>query len=527
LEGGEFEEKLITLNEEVNMEKKRLALFFTLFLVVTILPLTYSDSTAEQTKKYGGTFIFVDPRGPTRTLGWFAEPGAMIAMPGHPTLESLLDCDLSGNFSPKLATDWNVASDLKSVTLKIRQGVKFHDGSDLTGEVVKWNFDQLLNAKLGPYREWESIDLIDDYTIKINVKTYENTILNTLASAFILSKKAFDEKGKEWCRWNPTGTGPFKFVSFERDVGVKYTKFEDYWQKGKPYVDAIEFHTIADPMTRSAAFLAGDADAVGGDLTKIEYDLVQKGYKVDKVEAGAVCMVPDSKNPDSPFFNIKVREAIDHAIDAAAIVKARGFGWYRVVDQFCAPGHSAYDNSLPGRKYNPEKARQLLAEAGYPNGFKTKIIADSASTDKEAVTAIQGYLSKVGIEAKLDYIDIRTYISYRTGGWNNALLTGAYGFDANLNNSFERYWSQDSAHCPSMLKTDEFQKLFLDSKHSKEFNPEKMKKAVKYLYDNALVLPLYTITRGHVLKPYVNDTGFYSKQTWPGWEPANVWLDKK
>jgi ABC-type transport system substrate-binding protein len=439
---------------------------------------------------------------------------------------TLLDCDVNGKFSPELATEWKLSDDLKSLTLKIRKGVKFHDGSMLTGKVVKWNFDIMLEAGLSTYEQLESVDLIDDYTVRFNFKTYENTFLNRLASALMVSKETFDKMGEEYLQWNPVGTGPFKFVSFARDVGVKYVKFDDYWEKGKPYIDSMEFQVITDPMTRSAAFQAGAMDADSCDFTKIEYDLVQMGNKYESCISGAVCMIGDSDNPDSPFSKLKVRQALDYAVNKEAIVKARGFGWYTPIDQYCPTAHPAYIDDIPGRKYNPEKARQLLAEAGYPNGFKTKLIVDSASTDKEAVTAVQGYLSKVGIQAQLDYIDIRTYLNFRSGGWKNALLTGAYGFDANLNSSFSRYFVRDSGWCPSMLKTDEFQKYFNDSLHSASFEPALAQKMIRYLYDNALVIPIYQITRGAVLKNYVHDGAFYSKQAWPGWEPENIWLDK-
>ena len=384
----------------------------------------------------------------------------------------------------------------------------------------------MIEAGIGYYNQWDSVDLIDDYTIRINFKTYENTALNRVASTLMVSKETYDKKGEEYLQWNPVGTGPFKFVSFERDVGIKYVKFNDYWQKGKPYIDSMEFRFIADPMTRSAAFQVGDIDADSCDFTKIEYDLAQKGNKYESMTSGVVCMIPDSKNPDSPFSKLKVRQALDYAVNKEAIVKARGFGWFKALDQYCPEGHPAYVKDITGRKYDPEKARQLLAEAGYPDGFKTKLIVDGGSTDKEAVTAIQGYLSKVGIQAQLDYLDVRTYVNFRRNGWNNGILTGAYGFDANLNSSFARGFSQTTDSTRSMLKTDEFENYFNDSLHSASFEPALAQKMIRYLYDNALVLPVYSIARGVILKDYVYDGGFYSQQVWPYWEPANLWLDK-
>jgi len=483
--------------------------------------------------QYGGVFRIIDPRAPSTTLGWFAEAGASGGIWSFPALEPLIRCTWQGEFSPFLATDWKVADDLKSITLTLREGVKFHDGSDFNAEVAKWNFDVMIEAKLGSYKEIDSVEALDDYTIRLNLNKYSNSILNTLGATYMLSKKAFDDHGKEWMRWNPVGTGPFKFVSFERDTSIKYTRFDGYWgvdDKGNklPYLDGVEEYFISDPMTKSAAFEEGEADATGGDLTKMEYDLLQKNsaYYLESEYTGAVCLVPDSKNPDSPFANLKVREAIDYAIDREAIVDTRGFGFWKVTYQFANPDSASYAPGLEHRIYDPDKAKALLAEAGYPNGFQTKLIADNASTDKDAVVAIQGFLAEIGINAQIDYVDFATYSQYRTGGWNNAMLVGAVGFDANLNNSIERYWSQTAALFPSVAKSDEMQQMYLESRAAREYTPALMQKVLQHMHDNALVIPVYCITRGQVIQPYVHDTRMYDYQAWPGWDPARTWISK-
>jgi peptide/nickel transport system substrate-binding protein len=498
----------------------------------TTAPKPTTAPAASPTPKYGGVFKFVDPRAPSTTLGWFAEAGAQGGMWSPPMLESFMECDINNKFSPMLATNWEVAPDLKSITLTLRKGVKFHDGSDFNAEVAKWNLDQLIAAKVSVnYNNIASVDIIDDYTIRLNLSKYQNSMLNTLAATMIISKAAFDSKGKEWLRWNPVGTGPFKFVSFERDVVIKYTKFDNYWRKDSqgnklPYLDGIEMYFVADPVTMSAAYEAGEFYAMGGDLSSVHYDLQQKGNNIVSCYAGAYVLTPDSKNADSPWSNLKVRQALDYAIDRDALVKARGFGFWTTIYQFANPGTPAYIADLQNRSYNPDKAKQLLAEAGYPNGFQTKIYADVASSDKDAVTAIQAYMGKVGIQAELNILDFASYGNYRTKGWNNAVLAGMVGFDANLNNSMDRYWVKSSAMFPSVDKTDELQNLHLASVAAKDFDPALEQKVIRYLYDNALCLPLWAGSRGDVIKPFVKDTGFYTLQTWTGWKPYQTWLDK-
>ena len=442
-------------------------------------------------------------------------------------LETFMECDVNGNFTPMLATKWDVAPDLKSVTLTLRKGVKFHDGSDFNAAVAKWNLDQMINAKVSVnYTNISSVDVIDDSTIRLNLTRYQNSLLNTLAACYIVSKAAFDAKGKDGTRWNPVGTGPFKFVSYQQDTVAKYTKFDNYWQTGKPYLDGVEMYFVVDQQTMSIGFQGGQYDAFGGDLSSIHYDMQQKGSPIIKVNAGAYCLVPDSKNADSPFAKLQVRQALDYAIDRDSITKARGFGFWSPVFQFANPGTPSYISNLQNRSYNVAKAKQLLSDAGYPSGFKTSIFADAASSDKDAVTAIQANLKDVGIDAEVNMLNFSGYGNYRTNGWKNGMLAGMVGFDANLNNSIDRYYAQTSPMFPSINKTDELQSLHLASLATKDFSPAAMQKVIQFLYDNALIAPLWAGARGDVVKPYVKDSGLYTQQTWVGWKPYQTWLDK-
>jgi peptide/nickel transport system substrate-binding protein len=486
-----------------------------------------SQTSATPQPKSGGTFKFADPRAPGTTLGYFFEAGAQGGMWTPPVLENLIEVDVNYNHIPKLATSWEVSDDLKTVTFHLRQGVKFHDGSDFNADVAKWNFEQLMAAKVSySIQGITSIDKIDDYTIRMNLSRYQNTFIASVGNYSMTSKAAYDSKGKDWVRWNPVGTGPFKFESFQRDVNIKYTKFNDYWQKGRPYLDAVEMVFVADPTTMSNSFLAGEVDAFGGDLSSIHFDVQQKGYPVVKYYAGGYCLMPDSKNTDSPWSNLKVRQALEYAIDRDSLVKTRGFGYWQAINQFAVPNTPSYITDLPTRSFDPAKAKQLLTEAGYPNGFKTKIIADVASTDRDAITAIQSYLKAVGIDAELNIIDNAGYGNYRSKGWNNGLMAGMVGWGANITGSIDSYFAQNATFFPSLIKSDELQALHVASLSSKAYDPELAKKEVRYLYDNAIVAPLWAGSRGDVLQKYVRDTGFYTGSAWTAWRPFNTWLDK-
>jgi peptide/nickel transport system substrate-binding protein len=250
----------------------------------TTAPTTTKPAPTSVTPKYGGTLKYGDPFFPASNIGWGPNPSW-----GGPTatifLETLVKCDKNGVIQPNLATKWEVASDRKSIMLTLRQGVKFHDGSDWNATVAKWNLDVMIAAKKGDFAYASSVDILDNYTVRLNMNTFSNAFFTTLGGTFMVSKAAYDAHGgnkeaEAWMAINPVGTGPFKLDNFKPGVSIKGVKFDGYWQKGLPYLDAIEMYGIGDPMTRTSSFQAGEVDMIAGDLTKVEYDLQQKGGSV-------------------------------------------------------------------------------------------------------------------------------------------------------------------------------------------------------------------------------------------------------
>jgi peptide/nickel transport system substrate-binding protein len=487
---------------------------------------TSTGTAATKTPKSGGTFKFADPRGPSTTLGWFAESGAQGGMWTGPTFESMMEIDMNNNLLPMLATDWKVSDDLKTVTLTLRKGVKFHDGSDFNAAVAKWNFDQMIAAKVGVvYSYMTAVETPDDYTLKITLSQYNNTIINTIGGLNMMSKAAFDSKGKEWMRWNPVGTGAFKFVSFQRDVSIKMVKNTNYWRPGMPYLDSIEMFWVPDATTMVTAYIAGDYDSIGGDLLNTFAEQM-KGSNFIRGYSGIFTLAPDSKNTDSPWSNLRVRQALNYAVDKNAIAKARGFGFWTPVNQFANPDTTAYNKNLPDRAFDPAKAKQLLADAGYPNGFSTKLLVDGTSSDKDAVTAIQANMNAVGIKTELNLLDFASYGNFRTKGWNNAVLAGMAGFFANHNQITDFYWAQTATFYPSVAKSDTLQQLHLASLNNKTYDPLLYHKVAQYEVDNEMMLPLWGSARMEAQKPYVQGSDFYKLSAWPGWRPYQTWLDK-
>jgi peptide/nickel transport system substrate-binding protein len=321
---------------------------------------------------------------------------------GWPANELLCVFDETGTVVPNVATGWKWSADHLTLDITLPQTkIKFHDGTDFNAQAVKFNHDLLMTVPGKPSMgNVTSVEVIDDYTVRWHLSQYDNIAVVDLATeaGVVQSPTAIKTYGQDYFYANSVGIGPFKCVSSVRDVSVKYEKFADYWRPGKPYLDGIQFTFIADPVTAKLAFLGGEGQLFG-DVSAVDAaDLMKKGnYQVSVAPNQMVSLAPDSINPKSPFADIRVRRALGYAVDAKAIVDAVSYGFFPTANQASFPGVWSYNKNVVGFNYDPAKAKALLAEAGYPNGFKTKLTYMTGLSDvATAVVAAQRYLAEVG-----------------------------------------------------------------------------------------------------------------------------------
>jgi peptide/nickel transport system substrate-binding protein len=373
----------LTINKESVMMKRQGIQRECIGAFIVVLLLFFTGVQAADQPQYGGTVRIIDVAEGAQPIG---APWEVLGVESDlikPVIETLIREDIKGGYHPWLATSWKVDMAKHTITLPLRKGVKFHDGTDFNAVSAKWNIDQMIKAKT--VKGFLSVDVVDNYTIRINVEKYQNNFLSFLSASYggaMVSPANYEKNGVEIAKWHPVGTGPFKFASFERGSKLSYTKWDGYWQKGKPYLDRIEYLFIRDPMTQQAAMRTSGPDKVqvlyvnSGEQAAM---MKGQGFKIISGFVGATSLIPDSMNADSPLSNRKVREAISLAIDREAIVKARGFGFWSPTMQIPSPQNPGYIASLGSGQYDPKKAKQLLAEAGYPSGFKIKLILQPLS----------------------------------------------------------------------------------------------------------------------------------------------------
>jgi peptide/nickel transport system substrate-binding protein len=498
----------------------------------TVPAITTSAPAAKQ--QYGGALkilippVFLNIGYPPRAVPGF-NPFQVAG-----TIETLLQADEQGNPIPNLASSWKISDDRLSLTLNLRQGIKFHDGTVLDAKAAKWCMETLSKEQPAELNTMKSIDVIDDYTVKVNFKNLDNLMVNyfLLKPGNMISPTAVQKNGADWAMINPVGTGPFKFTGYQRDVYLRMLeKNTDYWQTGKPYVNSIEVIFIADAMTRKTAFQSGAGQVITGLTPRDANELSKTGlYKILTSPSSIFSLMLDSVNPDTPFYNVKVRQAFAYAIDKKAICDTFGYGYLNPSNQIGYPGSPMYNPDIKGYPYDVAKAKALLAEAGYPNGFKTTINYSTGAYD-DVYLAIQSYLAKVGIEAQLNKAETAKIQDLSSNGWKNGTVTNspymAVGYPNAKTIAF--YYSPRSPFGKSVLRPDEVETLYQAavSAPTKEEMVKNTQEINRLLIDKYCVeVPIFVSPNIGAKDPSLRDDKIFDP--WQEmWRPADAWLEKK
>jgi peptide/nickel transport system substrate-binding protein len=493
----------------------------------TTTPTTTPSATPTQTAgpKYGGTFILILNGSPGGNVGWPHEFMGNDSTTPQMIYEGLMRGLADSTYEPMLATDWKLAEDKLSATYTIRKGVKFHDGTDLDANAVKFNFDAAIENNRQFY--WDSVEVLDDYTVKVNFKEYRNGILFSPGNTSIASPTAAQKGGNlDYIRKNPCGTGPFEFVSFQQDQSFVAKKNPNYWIEGLPYLDEIKIIYVVDPMTQKAAMQGGEADGLPVELGRLAKDYVDLGFKVMTQHQAVFTLFFDTNNEASPFRDQRVREAVEYAINREEIAEGLGYGLFLPIKNVIARDNVAYtEENITYRAYDPDKARALLEEAGYANGFMTQL-TPHINSDKDINLAIKQYLDDVGIKTTLNYVTDTQYIELRFGKFEGMMLEPFAGF-ANFGMTLGMYLDQHSIFFGTMNKPDELQ-AFIDEIAHSDIYPDigLIQDTVRYIHKNALLVPVHDGGMGYALSDRIGglDDAFLTLSFPPFFVAEYLWV---
>jgi ABC-type transport system substrate-binding protein len=331
--------------------------------------------------------------------------------------ENLVKFDPKLNLVPGLAEKWEQAQDGMSWTFFLRKGVKFHDGTPFNAEAVKYFIDRMIGpekpSRAGLYAPLvDSATVVDEYTVKVNMKAPFAFLLNNIAhsASGIVSPTAHKAMGKDIAR-KPVGTGPFKFVEWVHGDHLTLTRNDDYWG-GKPKLEKIVVKTVKEDSARVMMLQSGDAQLAvrlpSEDIPRLEKDA---SIQLDSTETLRVLYI-GFNCAKKPFSDERVRQAFNLAMDRESIVKNIYQGRAMAASNIVAPLTTGYFPLAP-YPHDPEKAKKLLAEAGFPNGLKAKFISPQGRYPKdfEMAQALQQQWKKAGIDVSLDTMEWAAYLA--------------------------------------------------------------------------------------------------------------------
>lgn len=409
---------------------------------------------------------------------------------------------------PDIAEKWDVASDGKTFTFYLRKGVKFHNGREVEAKDFKYSFERILapgNASpfVGRYKdivgaqemldgkvkELAGVTVPDKYTLKIALTRPNPIFLMTLTgtSASVVPREEVEKLGKEFGS-KPVGSGPFVFQSWKKDDRIIVKTNDVYW-RGRPKIDGVEFRVLPEASTKEAELLAGNLDYI------ILYDAQYRKYSQDPKWKQYLMEVPElftrhiGFNTSKPPFDKKeVRQAFNYAIDKEAIIKNVLGGKAFTATGVLPPSNPGFNPELKGYTYNPEKAKELLAKAGFPNGFEAEILCtDNPSWGLPAVEAAMQYLSKVGIKLKPNVMDANTMTARLREGNFQAYMYSVGGEAHPLDYIYYRFHSKNATGNYMKYNNQDVDRLLDEAMASTDWNTmvKKVQEAEKIITDDA------------------------------------------
>nr|WP_232336788.1 ABC transporter substrate-binding protein [Planococcus lenghuensis] len=414
-----------------------------------------------------------------------------------------------------LAESWEISEDGLTYTFDLREGVLFHDGTEFDANAVVANFERWAagDADSAPYYSSmfggyagepghiiESVTAVEDHVVEFKLTRPSAPFLKNLAmSPFgIASPTAFEELGEEFGN-NPVGTGPFQFVEWQRNDTVTVERFEDYWQEGLPNLERIIFRAIPDNSARLNSLLSGEIDLADGinpaDAATIADEPELQLWERPSMNIGYLGFTTTREPFDDPL----VRQALSYAIDKQAIVDAFFEGYAETAKNPLPPVISGYNDEIEDYTYNPEKAKELLAAAGYPDGFEMELWAMPVPRPympdgQKVAEAIQANLADVGVTAEIVSFEWATYLEKAKNGEADAFLLGWTGDNGDADNFLYVLLDQDNigSNNYTRYENQELHDILIEAQTEtdEEARAELYRQAQEIIHEDAPMVPL-------------------------------------
>lgn len=455
--------------------------------------------------------------------------------------ESLLAHDAKGNIHPFLAESWEISRDGRLYTFRLRKGIKFHNGQEMTAEDVQFAINYTLNPKNGAYGLTslalvDRADAVDKYTLAISLKKATPAFLAALSDiqTFSVIPKGSLKEGASKPSAFPPGTGPFRFVEWQPNQRLVLEPFDGYWGT-KPLVDRLVLRPIPDNTVRFAALRSGDVDII----ERAPYEWLKQVMegKIKGITNSAVARSGFRhivlNMAESPFNNKKLRQAVAYAIDKMEILHAAYFGFGEPADQVYPEGYVWYFEEVRAPRRDLEKAKALLKESGY-KGEPIKLSMRQGDDQQTEGLTLQSQLKEIGMNIVLENLEYGAYTAQqRAGGFAIRFSGGGFELDPSATYGSEFMCEPDprkraanaSGYCDkemdALLKQAEI-----------EMNAEKrrelFRRVVSKINDDLPVIPIGYAPRFFVSRDYVKGFTTDSRAHFRnfGGGLTHTWLDR-
>ncbi len=439
-------------------------------------------------------------------------------------LEHLCRYNEDGTLQPWLCTAYEEDPDAMTLTVHLREGIKFHDGSDFNAEAVVWNWEKWTECGNMELTGVDKYEIIDEHTIVVHLKNWSNSIATAClyTAGTIISKDYAEANGTDAADRNPVGTGPFKFASWVTDQKVVFEANKDYWIDGMPYLDGVEFHFIKDAATQSSAFMAGEVDAIIDCSSDTSMTLKSKGFTSETkplVSGAATSIFWFSCQDKGPMGNVDARRAIASAIDMDAIWEYCSSQTGAIYDRTIQWGPNNVWSSNPetkGYPYDPQAAKDYLKKAGYPDGFDMVIYYMTNSSESESICVlVQDYLAEVGIKASIEAIEQARLddLSGVKGEAYTGMVLSAGRAEVDLSTYYNRTFLPDGVRWVNQVNHyDDIVETLQNAMSCKTFDEKKnysQQLSKMVIDDYCQLLPMWTSSSAIFTNGNVADHGIY------------------
>ena len=407
--------------------------------------------------------------------------------------EALVKVDAQGRLVPWLAERWNTTDNL-NYTFFLKKGVRFHNGREFVAEDVKYVLDRARNPEtkhphIKQYEDISAIHVRDHYTVTISLQRTNAMFLYNLSrqGSVIYPREAVEQQKSQ-----PLGTGPFVFERWDRGDRIVLKRNPDYHVKGLPKLDRVTFRFIPDSNAALAALQAGDIDVMAFGLGPESVEVVRRAPSLQLIQGDTTNdVILALNNSKKPFSDVRVRRAITHAINKPEVVKGAMFGFGRVLGSNVDPLNPYFVDMSKAVPYDPAKAKQLLTDAGYPNGFEAviRVTAQYPYTVRTGEVLVE-QLTKVGIRAKLEQIEWGQWLDrvYKNADYDMTIIGHAEAWDAGNYANPKYYFRYDS---PRFQRAFQESETTLDDKKRREIYADLQ----QIMADEAPVVWLYILPR--------------------------------